>query len=257
VSAAIHDQYTAALAAAAVRAGTVMLGTGTAWVLLAVSGSGARPATPDAFVCHHPVEGLWGQILSLENGGSALSWALELTGRREARREEIDRLLESAPPCSDGLLCWPMLAALTVAGLPPNTRGRLSGLQLSHGPGHVVRAVLEGLGLELRRHIDLLRGAGVPVERLVLTGGAGASRVTPGMLASLTELPLQCAGSRANSALGAAIIARGLFEPAAPLAALAAEMAPKAEPLEPEAQAIDVYRVQYMKYMAALPCGSL
>ena len=78
VSAAIHDQYTAALAAGAVRAGTVMIGTGTAWVLLPISGSLTPPATPDAFVCHHAAEGLWGQILSLENGGSALAWALEL-----------------------------------------------------------------------------------------------------------------------------------------------------------------------------------
>src|ERR1043166_2504180 len=38
VSAAIHDQYAAALGTGAVRAGTTMLGAGTAWVLLAVSG---------------------------------------------------------------------------------------------------------------------------------------------------------------------------------------------------------------------------
>ena len=36
--------------------------------------------TDEAFVCHHVVDGLWGQILSMVNGGSALTWALELTG---------------------------------------------------------------------------------------------------------------------------------------------------------------------------------
>ena len=253
VSPAIHDQYTAALGAGAARSGTVMIGTGTAWVLLASSGRGAVPAAPDAFVCHHAAEGLWGQILSLGNGGSALSWALELTGNRGARSEDIDRLLESAPAGSDGLLCWPFLAALPVAGLLSNTQGRFSGLQLSHGPGHMVRAVLEGLAFELKRHIEVLRGAGLPVERLVLSGGAAASRVTPGMLAAVTQLPLSCAGSRASSTLGAAIIARGMYEPASPLAELAEQMVPAANPVEPEAEACTSYQVKFNDYMSALP----
>jgi sugar (pentulose or hexulose) kinase len=253
VSAAIHDQYTAALAAGAVRAGTVMIGTGTAWVLLAISGSLIAPATPDAFVCHHAAEGLWGQILSLENGGSALAWVLELTGHGRAGSDEIDRLLESVPPGSDGLQCWPFLAALTVAGLVPNMKGRIAGLQLSHRPEHLVRAVLEGLAFELKRHIGLLRDAGLPIERLVLSGGAAASRVTPQLLAAVTELPLACAGSRANSALGAAIIARGLCEPAAPLANLAQEMAPAASRVEAEAGVSSFYRAQYQEYLRSLP----
>jgi xylulokinase len=253
VSAAIHDQYTAALAAGAVRAGTVMVGTGTAWVLLAVSDGLAAPATPDAFVCHHAAEGIWGQILSLGNGGSALSWALELTGQARAGSDEIDALLEAVPPGSAGLLCWPFLTALAAAGLPANTRGRISGLQLSHGPGHVVRAVLEGLALELKRHICLLRAAGVPIDRLALTGRAAASRVTPQLLAAVTGLPLDCAGRGASSPLGAAIVARGLCEPAAPLAKLAAEMAPAATHIEPKGNASAAYQTLFGQYLRSLP----
>ena len=254
VSAAIHDQYTAALAVGAVRVGTVMVGTGTAWVLLAVGNRLTAPATPEAFACHHAAEGLWGQILSLGNGGSALSWALELTGHTQAGGEEIDCLLESAPPGSDGLLCWPFLTALTVPGLAPKAKGRISGLQLSHEPGHVVRAVLEGLAFELKRHIGLLRGAGMPIERLVLSGRAAASRVTPQVLAAVTGLPLVCTGSGASSALGAAIIARGLCEPASPLVNLAEEMQPAEEShVEPAAEASLSYEAQFEEYQRSLP----
>jgi xylulokinase len=252
VSAAVHDQYTAALATGAVRPGTVMVGTGTAWVLLAVGGSRTVPATLDAFVCHHVVEGLWGQILSLVNGGSALAWALELTGHNGRSGGETDRMLESVPPGSDGLSCRPLLAALVPAGVAPNTKGQFSGLQLSHGAGHVVRAVLEGLAFELKRHIGFLRDAGLPIERLVLGGSAAASRVTPSLLAAITGLPLACAGSRANSTLGAAIIARGLCEPASPLARLAEEMAPAASHVEPEAEAALLYQGQYEEYLRSL-----
>ena len=230
-----------------------MVGTGTAWVLLAVGGSRTAPATPDAFVCHHVVEGLWGQILSLVNGGSALAWALELSGHNGKSGAEIDRLLESAPLGSEGLRCRPLMAALVPAGVRPNTQGQLTGLQLSHGSGHIVRAVLEGLAFELKRHIDFLRQAGLPIERLVLGGSAAASRVTPPLLAAVTALPLACAGSRASSTLGAAIIARGLCEPAVPLAKLAEEMAPAASHVEPEAAAASLYQAHYEEYLRSLP----
>ena len=252
VSAAIHDQYTAALATGAVRAGTVMVGTGTVWVLLAIGDSLTAPATPDAFVCDHAAEGLWGQLLSLENGGSALSWALDLTGQRGAGGDDIDRLLESAPPGSDGVRCWPLFTALPVAGLAPDTKGRISGLRLSHRPSHVIRAVLEGLAFELRRHIGLLDEAGLPVKRLALSGRAAASRVTPALLAAATGLPLDCAGSRASSTLGAAIVARGLCEPASPLAKLAEEMAPAASHVEPAPGASALYQEQFKEYLREL-----
>jgi L-xylulokinase len=126
-------------------------------------------------------------------------------------------------------------------------------LQLSHGSGHVVRAVLEGLAFELKRHIGFLREAGLPIERLVLGGSAAASRVTPPLLAAVTALPLACAGSRASSTLGAAIIARGLCEPASPLAKLAEEMAPAASYVEPEAAAASLYQAHYEEYLRSLP----
>jgi L-xylulokinase len=144
------------------------------------------------------------------------------------------------------------LAALVPAGLAPNAKGQFSGLQLSHGAGHVVRAVLEGLAFELKRHIGFLRNAGVPIERLVLSGSAASSRVTPQILADVTELPLAGAGNRGGSPLGAAIIARGLCEPATSLAELAVEMAPGASRVEPGAAA-PLYREPFNEYLRSLP----
>ncbi len=124
VSAAVHDQYASALATGATTAGTVMVGTGTAWVLLHITDHLPKPATDQAFICHHVIEGLWGQILSMVNGGSALTWALELTGleRGHARPQEnsparaIDQLLASATPGFDGLTFWPFLTPFGASG---------------------------------------------------------------------------------------------------------------------------------------------
>ena len=80
VSPAIHDQYAASIGAGTVEEGDVLLGTGTAWVLLATTGRLVPPIAPRTFVCPHPLEGLYGQLLSMSNGGSALQWALDITG---------------------------------------------------------------------------------------------------------------------------------------------------------------------------------
>jgi len=252
VSPAIHDQYTAALALRAVEAGTVMVGAGTAWILLAVGDRWIAPVTEWAFECHHVVDGLWGQIVSLVNGGSAFAWALALTGHGKSEDAEIDRLLESAPPGCDGLQCQPFLTSFAPSGLVPNSHGRFFGLQMSHGPAHVARAVLEGLAFELRRHIDFLRKAGMPVERLVLGGAVAASHISPQILSDVTGLPVECAGGGEGSPLGAAIIARGLIEPATPLAVIAREMAPATRRIEP-GPAAKLYQEQYDRYLRSLP----
>ena len=54
--------------------GDVMFGAGTAWVLLAVTNQLLPPVTDDALVSHHVVDRLWGQIVSMRNGGSAFAW---------------------------------------------------------------------------------------------------------------------------------------------------------------------------------------
>jgi xylulokinase len=250
VSAAIHDQYASALSAAVVEDGMVMVGTGTAWVVLAVTAELPQPATDSALICHHVVNDLYGQIVSLVNGGSAITWALELMGVARADSNEIERLLEAAPPASDGLCFWPFLTPFGASGFP-GTRGRLSGLQLSHRPPHVLRAVVEGLGCELKRHLAMLQQAGVKLSRMVLTGGAAHGGMTPQILTDLTELPLVCCDPGAGSALGAAIVARGLLEPNRSLADLARLMTPPARELAPGPNAA-LYATVYQQYMQSL-----
>jgi xylulokinase len=251
VSVAIHDQYASALGTGAVRAGTVMVGTGTAWVLLAVNDWLTAPVIDEAFVCGHVVEGLFGQILSLVNGGSSFTWALSVLGLAGKHADEIEALLESSPPGSGGLRFWPFLVSSGVAGLDPDTKGRLLGLQLSHRPADILRAVIEGLAFELNRYLGFLRKAGWPVERLVLGGGAASSRVTKRILADATGLPLACSTSGEATLLGAAILARGLLETETSLADLAEVMLPPARRVKPGAQ-VAFYQKLFHEYLRSL-----
>ncbi len=252
VSAAVHDQYAAALAVGAIADGDVMFGAGTAWVLLAVSADRPGPAGGVGFVCRHLAEGRWGQILSLVNGGSALDWAIRLTGLTDAGGERLDALLAEAGPGSGGLRCGPWLSEASPAHLPLGVAGRLTGVRLHHGPAQLLRAVVEGLTMELTRHLRLLERAGSRPRRLVMGGSAAASRVTPAIVADVTGLPVACGAESAASALGAAILARGLLEPETPLAELSARMASPARTVEPGPDR-PTYAALFDEYLAALP----
>ncbi|MBI4325882.1 MAG: FGGY-family carbohydrate kinase [Chloroflexi bacterium] len=252
VSAAIHDQYAAALGTGAVHAGDVMFGTGTAWVLLAVMDRLVEPVIDEAFACRHVVEDLYGQIVSLRNGGSALTWALKVIGLEEKDSDVIERRIASVEPGSNGLCFWPFLTAYGASGLAPGVKGRLAGLQLSQTSAHVLRAVIEGLACELNRHLSFLRDAHISVARLIMSGGAAAGQVTPQIIADVTGLPLVCMGGNEGSLLGAAILARGLIEPGKSLVQLAADMAPTGRPMRPGPNT-GFYREHYERYRQSLP----
>ncbi len=250
VSAAIHDQYAASVGAGAVAEGEVLVGTGTAWVLLAIMGRLAPPVTPRTFVCPHPFQGLHGQLLSMSNGGSAVQWVLEVTGQGGLGGDELDEQLKSVSPGADGVRCWPLLMDVGRAMGNMPTGGRFSGITLGHSPSHLLRAVVEGLACELKRHLGWFDAAGAAVKHLVVSGPAAVSSVVPRILADVTNRPVTCLSQPDMSAFGAATIARGIVEPDSDLRDLASAVAPPRRIVTPGAD-VGAYDQLFREYVAA------
>ena len=76
-----------------------------------------------------------------------------------------------------------------------------------HGEGHMLRALFEGVAFEHRRHIDVLRAAGVRFDSASLSGGGARSEVWPQMFADILGIPVSVARCAETGALGAAIAA--------------------------------------------------
>jgi xylulokinase len=229
-----------------------MLGAGTAWVLLAISSRLPKPAMPAALLCNHIVDELYGEILSLPAGGSSFTWALNLTGMAKEAPERIEEKLAQVKPGCEGLVFWPFLAGTKPPGLERGVLGRLSGVQLAHGAGHVLRAVVEGLAFELNRHLDMLRCSGISIRRLVMCGGAAQSKVTTQILADVTGVAVACCPSDGGSLLGAVVLARSLLEPASSIKDLALAMLSPTNLVEPGVDASE-YRKRYQSYLESLP----
>jgi sugar (pentulose or hexulose) kinase len=265
VSPAVHDQYAASLGAGSVSKGDVSFGAGTAWVLLANAGQLSPPATPNAFVCSHPVEGLYGQMLSLVNGGSAIHWAMNMIGNGHADVQQVDRLLAAAPPGAEGLRFWPFLSIGPEVIGKGRLKGRLSGITLAHGPADMIRAVVEGLACELNRHVRQLAGdcssinvernefrsTFIRIKRLIMCGSAATGGNTPQIIADVTRLPVHCVETPDISALGAAMIGRSLVEPGVKLDEIARQWTPPRRTVTPSEHAA-VYENLYEEYLSIL-----
>jgi xylulokinase len=255
VGPAVHDQYAAATGCGVVRSGDTMFGAGTAWVLLALSGRLDPPVGGVALVGPHPAPGVFGQMLSMVNGGACITWASKLLRGRTMSVEETDALLGQAPAGSDGLRFRPLLSPIGGAGLPPGTAGRLDGLRLGHTAAHLVRALVEGLACELGRYQRMLEAGGVAVRRLVMCGKAATSTVTPGIIADTTGLSVDCMTVPETSSVGAAVFARMLVEPRALLVDLSAAMVPRSRRVGPGPGAPDA-RARLAAYLRDCTGGS-
>jgi xylulokinase len=84
----------------------------------------------------------------------------------------------------------------------------MAGLRAIHGPAHIYRAILEGIGFEQRLHAEGIENAlGQPLDRFIAVGGGAQSRLWCQIIADITGRPVFRAGTTEATALGATILA--------------------------------------------------
>jgi xylulokinase len=147
----------------------------------------------------------WLSVGALLNGGRAIDWIHRTLAPGIPIADLMD-LAQAAPVGSGNLLFLPYLAGERSPLLDPYARGAFIGLDDGHEPGHLVRAVLEGVALAIAHTLDLMTPeAGRPAR--IVFGGGGASRTLRQIVASVLGVPLIVPPTQESSALGAATIA--------------------------------------------------
>lgn len=124
---------------------------------------------------------------------------------------ESNRLVAAVVPARDDPYFHPYLHG---SRLSATMRAGFYGVAGWHGEAHMLRALFEGVAFEHRRHIDVLREAGVRFDSAALSGGGARSAIWPQMLADVLGIPVSLSACAEAGALGAAIAAgvgAGLF----------------------------------------------
>ncbi len=212
-----HDQYCAAVGAGVLKPGDVMLSCGTAWVILCLMERLKLDSQKRLSISPHAIRGKWGALKSLGGVGACMEWFLDnlwSSANRSELYDELNRGASNAPAGSKGLIFFP-----SSGGYGRGSRGAFIGLTLSHSRDDMARAVMEGIGFDLRWTLEAVREAGIAGNQLRMVGGAAASPVWPKIVADITHLPVVIPSATEAASCGAAVLAgvgSGVFsDPAA------------------------------------------
>jgi len=207
------DGACAAVGAGSVREGDAYTYIGSsAWIALTTQHPILDPQQR-TFTFAHLDPNRYMPIGTMQSAGGARDWALKMV---QASDEQAEALVASVPAGSGGLLFLPYLLGERSPHWNPRARGAFVGLSITHGRGHLVRAVLEGVAMNLKLILDLLLDQGVKVSSMRLIGGGARSAVWRQILADVYQRPLLRPGLETEAtALGAAVaggIGVGVFK---------------------------------------------
>ncbi len=183
----------------------------------------------------------------MSTSGSLTSWVRELSGG--ASFETLVAEAAAIPPGSDGLLLLPYFAGERTPIFDPRARGVVAGLTLTHGRGHLFRAVYEGIAFGVRQIVDFLEHEDDPIQRIVAVGGGTQGGLWTQIVSDVTgrsqHVPAQTIGACYGDALLSAI-GVGLVAPET-------DWAVEASVVEPREDLREVYDGLYAAYCTLYP----
>jgi glycerol kinase len=216
VAGLIVDQQAALLAESCLDPGAAKCTFGTGAFLLAQLGtnaarSGAGLTTSVAWTLREDT--LYCADGQVYTAASAVRWAIDL-GLVPAA-DQLDTVAASAGDTSDGVLCVPAFAGLAAPWWDAQAGASFTGMTLSSGRGHLVRALLEGIAAQVACLADLVaQDLGQPLTRLRVDGGLTRSAVLMQAQADLARIPVDIYPSAHATPLGAAACAQLALDPA-------------------------------------------
>jgi xylulokinase len=157
-------------------------------------------ANPDMYLC----------VAEQETAGACLDW-LKNTMFKESREDVYELFSEMAAevkPGADGLIFTPWLFGERAPLDDPTVRGGFHNLSLEHTRGHMVRAVLEGVALNMKWALFYMEKLAEKAESINIIGGGAVSKVWCQIFAdTLNRRINRVSNPKEAGAKGAAIIA--------------------------------------------------
>ena len=199
------------------------------------------------YVYNHAVPGRWYAQAAILTAGLSLRWLRDLLGLRDQpdAYQRLSRLAAEVLPGAEGLVFLPYLGGERTPHMDPAASGVFLGLRLHHGPGHLARAVMEGVAFAMA---DCLELAAPPGTAVIASGGATRSPVWQQIMADVFGQPLLLSAGAHHACVGNALLAGigvGLYADAA--AATARLPKPEAA-VAPDPATTDLYRERRALY---------
>lgn len=201
-----HDQVCGALGAGATEPGKAMYATGT---VECVCPAFATPAFTESLrrgnLCtyDHALRGLYATVAFSLTGGNILKWFRD----EFARGLSYEDILRDLPEEPTQLLVLPYWTPSGTPYFDTETAGAILGLRLSTKRAEILRALLEGVALEIRLNLEILRESGCEIRELRAIGGGAKSARWTQLKADVIGRPISTLNVTEAGCLGVAMLA--------------------------------------------------
>ncbi|TVP98089.1 MAG: xylulokinase [Planctomycetaceae bacterium] len=165
----------------------------------------------------HAVRDQWHMMgVNLTSGGSLQWWVENILAASLAASDTAgtDKLYkrateeaEAVAAGSGGLLFLPYLNGERTPHADPSARGAFVGLNLTHGRGHLTRAVMEGVTFALLDSLEIIRSLDVNVKEIRASGGGSRNRLWRQMQADIFGTAITTLTVEQGPAYGVALLA--------------------------------------------------
>ena len=169
------------------------------------------------YVFTHVVPGMFASALAIFSSGTTFRWlrdqlCRDLITRAETENRNVYELMIAEAvqslPGARGLLHNPSLAGGSSLDPNPAIRGAFLGLDLTHTRADVIRAVMEGIALNLRLVLDAFRSLSDIRSEMIVVGGGAISEAWRQIYADALRVTINTTTiGQDAAALGAAAIA--------------------------------------------------
>jgi xylulokinase len=191
------DNSCMALGAKNIKDGRVYTSLGSsAWIAVSseqpILDTRAKP-----YVFTHVIPDLFTSAVSIFSAGTSFKWVKdnicsELIDQAREENNDVyalmDELAQEAPVGSNKLLFNPSLAGGNSQDFSVHLRGAYMGIDLKHGKADLIRSAMEGIAMNLRLRLDLLRKYCDLEDEILLVGG-GSRATVPAHLCGCLQHP--------------------------------------------------------------------
>lgn len=208
----------------------------------------------------HCLKGKYGIAGGMATSGAIVKWfrdefggdAVIGEGTGKASFGHLNKQAANLDPGSNGLIVLPYFSGERTPINDDLARGTVVGLNLSHTKFHIYRAILEGVGYGFRHHLETMKDANVPIDRILAIGGGAQSELWRQIVSDVTGVTQKYIANPVGSPLGAAYLGglgTGVFNGLDPLR----EETKIANTTEPSPHATETYDKYYEIYRDLYP----
>jgi xylulokinase len=148
-----------------------------------------------------------------------------------------------------------VLPYFTTSGTPyfdATVPGAILGLRLGTTRGQVLRALLEGVALEMRLNVELLDRAGLAIREFRAIGGGAKNRALTQLKVDVLDRPMTTLAVTEAGCLGVALLACAADTGAKPQALVERWVKPQ-QVVEPDARRAAAYCERFERYQELYP----